>query len=153
MTHGNNNGNNFAREQPHQGVIRVGRKGRKRFAFGDDGEPFEVDVVVAFQAWVWIDEQYRERSEDRSVLLADMPDYHRAAVDFVTALSADHPSSAGTSHKADTPSISTAEALDFIARLREQYDEVAAFFHPRSREERDSPDTSEVELQFSAEES
>ena len=47
------------------GVIRVGRKGRKKFAFGE-GEPFEVDVVVAFQEWICIDDGFRERGDDRS---------------------------------------------------------------------------------------
>lgn len=127
------------------GVIRVGRKGRKKFAFGEDGEPFEVDVVVAFQEWIGIDDEFRDRTEDRSVAVADMAEYHAAAVDFVRRKA--------TSPIDDTevPLITTAEALDFIARLREQYDEVADFFQPRPRAERDSPDTSEAVLQFSAE--
>ena len=123
------------------GVIRVGRKGRKKFAFGEDGAPFEVDVVVAFQEWVGIDEQFRERSEDRTISTADMPAYHQAAVAFVCGL-------AGQSAE---DGITTAEALDFIARLREQYDEVAVFFQPKLRDELDSPATSGAELRFSVE--
>lgn len=121
------------------GVIRIGRKGIKKFAFGEDGAPFDVDVVVAFQEWIGIDDKFRERSEDRSILTMDMPAYHQAATDFAIRLSG------GV--------VTTAEALDFIARLREQYDEVAAFFQPKSREERVSPATSEAELRFSMEES
>lgn len=127
------------------GVIRIGRKGVKKFAFGDDGEPFEVDVVVAFQEWVGIDDQFRERTDDRTILTADMPEYHRAAVDFVHRLMSE-----------GNGKPTTAESLDFIARLREQYDEVAAFFVPKLREEPGSPGTSledlETELQFSVEE-
>lgn len=123
----------------NNGVIRVGRKGRKKFAFGEDGQPFEVDVVVAFQEWVCIDDQFRERSEDRVILTSDMPAYHQTAVEFVTRLCG------GVSV------ITTAEALDFIARLREQYDEVATFFQPRSREEPDLPAISAAELRFSTE--
>ena len=132
----------------NNGVIRVGRKGRKKFAFGDDGPPFEVDVVVAFQEWIGIDEQFREHSEDRTISVADMPAYHQAAVGFVSNL-ATNPING--EYPEVYANITTAEALDFIARLREQYDEVAAFFQPRSRDEQDSPDTSEVELRFSAE--
>lgn len=124
----------------NNGVIRVGRKGVKKFAFGEDGEPFEVDVVVAFQLWVAVDEEFR--GEDYSIPNDRMGEYYQAAVRFVEGL-------------ADAPagSLTVAEALDFVARLREQYDEVAAFFRPKSREERASPGSSGAELRFSAEES
>ena len=131
------------------GVIRVGRKGRKKFAFGEDGEPFEVDVVVAFQEWVGIDEGFRDQNEDRSIHTADMAAYHQAAVEFVTGLAG--PAGAATPSN-PLPTITTAEALDFIARLREQYDELADFFQPRKREKVESPATSEAGLRFSVEE-
>jgi hypothetical protein len=130
----------------NNGVIRVGRKGKKKFAFGDDGAPFEVDVVVAFQQWIAIDESFREQSEDRSIRTADMAAYHKAAVEFVKELSRDD-------RTLQTQEITTAEALDFLARLREQYDELADFFRPKLRDEQDSPASSGVELRFSAEES
>ncbi len=123
------------------GVIRIGRKGIKKFAFGEDGEPFEVDVVVAFQEWIRIDDEFRD--VERNIPLSDMINWHQAAVNFVTALSG------GDIHKGTL--ITVAEALDFIARLRECYDEVAVFFRPKSREERDSPDSTEAELRFSTE--
>lgn len=135
------------------GVIRIGRKGRKKFAIGDEDDPrrlpvFEVDVVRAFQQWLCIDETFRDRYEDRTIPNQDMEQYHSAAIEFVGSLMAGSPDAdLSLSHAL----ISGAEALDFLARLRECYDEVAAFFQPKSREERDSPDTSEVELQFSAE--
>lgn len=126
------------------GVIRIGRKGRRRFAFGDDGAPFEVDIVVAFQNWIEIDNNFRPEEEDangsRAVPLVDMPAYHAAAVAFVKGLSGDN-----------TLEITVAEALDFIARLREAYDDLARFFRPKSSDERASPDTSEPALQFSTE--
>lgn len=129
------------------GVIRVGRKGRKKFAFGEDGAPFEVDIVVAFYQWIAIDQDFRqdqEGQEERIIPLAMMPSYHAAALAFATALAG--------GDKKNGPD-NTAEALDFIARLREAYDEVVGFFHPKSREERASPDSSGADLQFSEEES
>lgn len=123
----------------NNGVIRVGRKGIKKFAFGD-GDPFDVDIVVAFQEWIETDEKFREDTDDRSIPLPLMAEYHRAAVEFVTKLS-----------QGTVESVTTAEALDFLARLREQYSELAAFFRPKLREEEESPDTSEVELRFSTE--
>ena len=133
----------------NNGVIRVGRKGKKKFAFGEDGDPFEVDVVVAFQEWVTIDDGFREASDDRSIETSDMAAYHKAAVDFVERLaSVPDPDGQGFSHPGD---ITTAEALDFIARLREQYDELADFFLPKKRARDESQDTSGAELQFSVE--
>ena len=119
------------------GVVRIGRKGRKKFAFGDDGAPFEVDVVVAFREWVAVDDGFR--GEDRTIDDARVQEYHQAALDFVTRLSG----SAG--------GITVAEALDFLARLREQYDEVAVFFQPRLRGEPESQGSSGSELSFSEE--
>ena len=130
----------------NNGVIRIGRKGVKKFVFGEDGKPFEVDVVVAFQQWICIDEEFRPvevtAEGTRPIPIDKMPDYHQAAILFV-------------SHLSGSVDITTAEALDFIARLREQYDELAVFFRPRSLEERVSPGTLEVgsELRFSEEDS
>ena len=124
------------------GVIRIGRKGIKKFAFGD-GPVFEVDVVQAMQQWLGIDEQHRQPEGDDKgkILTEDMPTYHQAAVHFVV----------GLANPTGVPTITIAEALDFIARLREQFDELADFFRPKRREKDESPGTSGVELQFSEE--
>ncbi len=76
---------------------------------------------MAFQQWICIDDEFRERYEDRTIPTAEMPIYHQAAVDFVCQLS-------GASANPEIGVITTAEALDFLARLSEQYDEVAVFF-------------------------
>lgn len=119
----------------NNGVIRIGKKGLKKFAFGEDGAPFEVDVVVAFQEWVCLDETLRVNGDE--IKTEDMPTYNQTAVAFVERLSGS--------------SVTVAEALDFIARLREQYDELADFFRPKSREKRGSPVTSVSETRFSVE--
>lgn len=131
----------------NNGVIRIGKKGLVQFAFNEDGKPFTVDVVVAFYEWVSIDEQFRERTDDRSILPGDMPKYHDEAVLFAKRMATDP---LGPGVEVD---ITTAQALDFIARLREQYDEVAVFFRPKLKKERESPDTSVAELKYSEEES
>lgn len=122
------------------GVIRVGRKGIKKFAFGEDGSVFSVDVVVAFHEWIEADNRFRDErgDEDRSIPHSATAEYNQMAVDFVQKLSG-------------YGDLSKAEALDFVARLCEQFNELADFFHPKRREEDESPDTSEVELRFSAE--
>ncbi len=138
------------------GVIRIGKKGLRKFAFGDEGAPFTVDVVVAFQQWILIDDEFRteerEGSNYRTIPLDKMLEFQKAAADFVRSLAAS-PLGSPVGSGGKPPDITTAEALDFIARLREEYDELADFFVPRSREERASPDTSAAELRFSVEES
>ncbi len=136
------------------GVIRIARKGTKKFAFGEDGQPFEVEVVVAFQEWIGIDELFRQeegegvKQEDvGAILTADMPAYHEAAVQFVKKLSTTSVSDGRTW----VPDINTAEALDFIARLKEEYDSLVVFFRPKPRVEPGSRDTSVVEHRFSEE--
>ena len=124
----------------NNGVIRVGRKGTKKFAFGEDGEPFEVDVVSAFQKWTELDDSYREKSDDRSILMSDMQSYYNAAKNFVYMLSGD---TIGT--------ITIAEALEFLAKLKDEYSALTDFFRPRSRDEPDLPDSSGAELRFSEE--
>lgn len=120
------------------GVIRIGRKGIKKFAFGD-GEPFDVDVVTTFHRWIAVDEALREPHEGNKIPAVELPNYNSAAQSFVQELS-------GTE-------VTVAEALDFLARLREQYDDLADFFRAKSPRKPDSPDSSAAELQFSQEES
>lgn len=121
------------------GVVRIGRKGRKKFAFGEDGAPFEVDVVVAFQEWVELDEAFRD--ENRVIPESRTRDYHQTVQDFAAKMCG------GT-----CADVCVAEALDFVARLREQYDEVAVFFRPRSRGEEEPSGSSESGIVFSREE-
>lgn len=137
----------------NNGVIRIGRKGLKKFAFGADGAPFEIDVVVAFQQWIEIDESFRPDEKDengnRPVPLEKVAEFHQAAVQFAVSLSCQSQTEEGADIA--TASVTTAEALDFIARLRECYDELIVFFQPKSSAGPGSPASSEVELRFSEE--
>lgn len=132
----------------NNGVIRVGRKGTKKFAFGEDGLPFAVDVVVAFQQWICIDDAVREQYENRDIPASGMAAYNQAAVEFVRGLATPR---GGSLDAAEPPDLTTAEALDFIARLCEEHDKLVDFFRPRKREKERLPDTSGVDLQFSEE--
>ena len=129
------------------GVIRIKRKGLKKFAFGNDA-PFEVDVIVAFQEWIGIDDEFRpdlpNAEGNRPIPVAEKPKYHEEARAFVTRLA--------TPNEGGAPDLTVAEALDFIARLREAYDELLDFFQPKSLVEPDSPATSQGGLTFSREE-
>jgi hypothetical protein len=134
------------------GVIRIGKKGLKKFAFGEEGapgsEPFVVDVVSAFEDWLVIDDNFRPTERDsegnRNIPRVEIPAYHAAAVAYAEKVR-------GNVEGAEP--ITTAEALDFMARLREEYDALLHFFRPKSLPEPGSPDTSKEDsvLQFSEE--
>ncbi len=133
------------------GVIRIGRKGLRKFAFGDDGSPFEVDVVTAFRQLVTIDEGFRPADADdegnRPIPTESMLAYNQAMVAFVQSLACGDEFKPGR-----VPDITVAEALDFIARLREQYDELADFFRVKLRPAPGLPATSEApSVRFSVE--
>lgn len=136
------------------GVLRISRKGKKKFAFGEEGASneviFEVDVVVVFQEWCDIYDSFCVEGDGEDRKINDVRAYHQTAVDFVKRVA-----------NSNILEITTAEALDFLARLREVYDDLASFFQPRSLEERGLPGTSEAgsqstfpktEMRFSTEE-
>jgi hypothetical protein len=133
------------------GVIRIGRKGTVKFAFGEDGAPFEVDVVSAFQEWVGVDEGFRqtEGPDAGAIKTEDMPAYHAAAVAFAQRCADKTVTPPG--RPVITYTLTVAEALDFLARLREQYDELVDFFRPKRRDAGESPGTSGAGLRFSPE--
>lgn len=139
-------------QHSNNGVIRVGRKGLKKFAFGEDGAPFEVDVVAAFQGWLCVDDEFRERDGcvDRVINTRDMPEYHQAAVAYVQSFA--HDSRITETRHPERVDLTIAEALEFLALLRKEYDKLVTFFRPKSQDVPDSPDTSAGELQFSEEE-
>lgn len=129
------------------GVIRIGRKGRCKFCIGDENDErklpeFEIDVVDTFQQWLIIDDEMRPEADengDRTIAAKDVPDYHAKARLFLKDIGAGD--------------VTTAEAMEFIARLQEKFHELAANFRPRLSKEREPQGTSEPALQFSEEES
>jgi len=134
----------------NDGVIRVGRKGIKSFAIGEDGKPFKLDVVQAYQHWIAIDDEFRPLVPDedgkRPIPLAEMPRYHNEAVAFVQALARD------PLNPEEPIEISRAEALEFITLLQSEWYKLIDFFQDKSPVKPESPDTSEAALHFSAEE-
>lgn len=134
-------------------IVRIGRKGLKTFAFGEEGQPgstpFVVDVVITFDQWLVIDNDFRpleaDTDGDRNIPRTEMPAYHTAAANFVESLRG------GDKDAPGYEPVNPAEALDFLARLREEYDRLAHFFRPKLQEEQESPATSAVELRFSEE--
>lgn len=128
------------------GVIRIGRKGLKEFAFGDEGtpgsEPFKIDVVTTFQHWLILVDSFRgEQTDDEGNHLIPrevVPTYHQAAIEFVEGWRCPDPEARKTP---GYQALTTTEALEFTARLREEYDRLADFFQYKSSKEQDKPAT------------
>lgn len=140
------------------GVVRIARKGRRKFAFGEEGTPgsapFTVDVVDVFHSWLGTYDQFRQEEEDESgerpIPRENREAYHAGAVQFVEALRNSPTDVRGEERYEE---VSVAEAMDFMARLREAYDELVVFMQAKSRAKQDSPATSEEpsQLRFSVE--
>jgi hypothetical protein len=104
-------------------IIRIGRKGVKRFALGD-GEPFSVDVIVVSNQWSDIDGSFRDEKGD--IPRERWTECNKAAWDFVKQLSG-------------TQDITLAEALEFIAKITIEAKKLQSFFDIGSPSEPSSP--------------
>lgn len=130
-------------ESNGKGIIKIGRKGIKKFAFGDnEADVFEVDIVEVWYKWIALDNSFRPEEEDangeRNIPYERMDEFHREAVNFVTTVSG-----------GKALDITRAEAREFISRIRDEYNDLADFFQPKSRQKQDSPGTLETEVRFS----
>ena len=107
------------------GVLRISRKGRCKFAFGDD-LPFEVDVVAVFDEWVQIDSSFRNEAGELP------PDkvcaYGGSKLSFVQSIVNAAYQTQGT----NGPSLSHAEAAEFLAMVQTKIEELRPFFAPKS---------------------
>ncbi len=45
------------------GVVKIARRGRAKFQFGDDDQPFEVDVLAVYDQWYVVNWQLRDIDE------------------------------------------------------------------------------------------
>ena len=118
------------KDQPN-GVVRIGKKGKKKFAFGDDGPVFEVDVVVTWSYWQTKRAEFQEPFPDDPKMVWIPPTktmaYQQAVVDFCHQLQANSKPPSGF------PAVTLAEALEFLAKIEEEYEELKVFFQPKSK--------------------
>jgi hypothetical protein len=113
-------------------ILRIGRKGKIAFAFGEDGEPFTIDVVDLHNQWSAIDRPFRD--PDGKILPDKMEELNGLAYQFVTEVS----------KMAD---LSMAEVMEFLAKLTEEFIRLADFFVPKYEKKPSSPEP--TELRFS----
>ena len=121
-----------------ESIIKIGRKGKRTFVLGEDGKPFTIDVVAVYYDYLDLDKNFRD---DKGVVPDDrIGPLNKAAWDYVKDV-------AGTGG-GDASDCTLAEALEFLATLRKEYDKLKSFFEIDSPEESSSPTPSET-LRFS----
>lgn len=138
-------------------IIRIGKKGRKTFAFGEEdspkGHPFTIDVVAIWQQWCDVHRSFQ--NEEGTIPRDKAMETNFALMQFVAALSgARLPQGIpGAPEQPSPPSaeeeLTLAEALDFMARIQEEVDALEDFFVPKLREKPSSPPKSAT-VNFSA---
>jgi len=132
------------------GVIRIARKGIVKFAFGEDGDEFPVDVRLVYDAWREVDWQLRnEKGELPSDKWVEHGQNRVAFVqNVVNNAYALLTSKDGVDR--EIPQVSGAEAIAFIDFVYEEVEKVHNFFSPKKDEPSSSPASQpEVRINFS----
>ena len=130
------------KQSEQNGTLRISRKGRCKFAFGDDPE-FLIDVVAAFDEWCQIDSSFRD---DKGELPKDQVcAYAGAKLSFVQQLTAT--AYAQQLQGTQPPNLSHAEAAEFVTLVQQKVQELRPFFAPKSADVPSSPES--MELRFS----
>ena len=128
-------------------ILRIGRRGKVKFAFGEEGEPgseaFFVDIVKVLDAWIDVDWQLRDAE---GKLPADKNEEygqnkHEFAQRIVTeAYAAQHAGKV-------PPELTRAEASEFLAYVSQEASKLRGFLPKPSETAQSSP--KHMELTFS----
>lgn len=116
------------------GVIRTKSKGRRKFAFGEDGAEFEVDVIKAYDEWIGIDGSFR--NEKRLVPEEQLQAWKDAATAFAERLSGQ-------------TGLDGSTVLEFLALLQGEAIKLQDFFVVKYAEKPKSVDSLESRITFS----
>jgi hypothetical protein len=115
------------------GIIRIGKKGLRKFTFDEDADAFEIDVIAAQAQWLELDRQFRDDNNEvpPDKLIALNEEARRFAMELAY----------------DTKPkriLSIAEALEFLKLLNEEAGRLADFFTPKDSEVPSSRESSEL---------
>lgn len=130
-------------------IIKIGMHGRRKFQFGDDDSFIvEVDVVAATNAWTDIDRNFR--GDDGKIPADTIKAVNHALWDFVKGLimnsaSGDERQQQKAADICDRMSLTT--ALEFMARLTEESQQMRSFFEVKSSQKPSSQES--TKLRFS----
>lgn len=116
------------------GILKIGRKGRRKVQFGEDGTPFEIDVIHVMNLWSAVDLSFRD--EKFEIAREKYVDLQMAAWAFVANL--------GQPEGVPPRDISLAEALEFLNVMRQESEKLKSFFASRSEGGPSSPEPTTV---------
>ncbi len=112
------------------GVIRLGRKGMRKFQLGDDDPIVEFDVVHVWNQWLEIDRSYRT-GDSGAVPPDKYPELNAALNKFACEM-------------LQVKEMSDADALHFQSQLNKEVDALLDFFGSRSEEKPSSPQSTRL---------
>jgi hypothetical protein len=101
-------------------IIRLGRKGVRKFQFDEDTPIVELDVIHCWNQWLQIERSFRDEKGD--VPPEKNPEVNMALNDFACAM-------------LQVQAMSDANALEFQAILGREVDKLLPFFDVKSSEE------------------
>ncbi len=104
-------------------IIKIGRKGRKKFQLGDR-PPFEIDVILVQNQWLEIDRGFRDEKDE--IPPERNAEANKAAWLFVSELCG-----TPTTSPDDAESLTMTEALEFLNVLTREGAKLADFFVPK----------------------
>ena len=114
------------------GIIRTKSKGRKKFAIGEEGEPFEIDVIRTLDEWILIDRSFR--GEDGKII--DLLAWKQESKDFIERVSGEK-------------DLDDSTVLEFLALLQEEAGKLQGFFVPKPVEKPSLLEPTTARLTFS----
>jgi len=143
-----------AEEKAHaekNGVLRVGKRGRglSKFQFADDGPVVEIDVIEVYDAYIDLDWSMREEGLDQKMILkATNTEYGGKRQAFVQEIVTN--AYARLKLEGDVPTVTRAEAEDFVELVREEAKRLRNFTSKKTENDSSSPESSVgTEIRFS----
>lgn len=120
-----------------QEIIKVGKRGLRKFQHCDESPVVTLDVIHVSNQWAELDDEFREparEGEEAGVIPpGKMKEYQDRAVKFVAEIL-----------QAKEEEVSKADAFHFIKLLTDEVDKLKDFFLPESRKEPSSHGSTEV---------
>ena len=107
-------------------IIKIGRKGKKTFQFGDDGMPFSIDVVAVHNLYL---DYCRPLQNDKGIIPPEkIAEQSKIILELCRDIS-------------QTADLNLSECLEFISVLGEEVEKLRGFFDADLRKKRSSPES------------
>jgi hypothetical protein len=136
-------------EQNGDGIIKIGKKGIRKFEFGDEKAAVivELDVVATFDKWCEVDRSFRDA--EGKIPKERLGEFNAAAFLWTKEIiqaTGDPKASRGTVNA----QLSVAEAICFVNALSKEVEKLKLFFDPPTDDAPSLPKRSEISVEYSA---